>query len=424
MESIVQSQLQAYLLRNHLISDRQFGFRPHHSTADMLTILSQQWSNTMDRGDEVRLIALDIKGAFDKVWHNGLCSKLIGKGVSGKLLAWTKNYLSDRSIKVVLSGQSSTINPINSSVPQGSILGPLLFSVFIDDLPDHCENPIFLFADDSTLFCEISSNAEAETVGDSLNKDLASMKTWADKWKVTFEPTKCKAMTLSRKRQPSRTDLYFGATKISEVDELEILGVTVDKRLTWNTHISNISSRAGQRLGALRRVAPKLDAFGRGTVYKAQIRSVMEYASLCWMSASATSLQLLDRIQDKALQIIGVDEVQACTKLNIPPLHHRRKVAAATVIYKMHTTLCPIDLKGMLPPPYTLRRSTRSSLSMPSHALVKPTSRTHSTGRSFLHTGTTLWNSLPENIVGQIDDTGVQSFKSRVHKHLLHMVHN
>ena len=82
METIVQIQLQTYLLKNHLISDRQFGFRPHHSTADLLTILPQQWSNTLDRGNEVRLIALDIKGAFDKVWPNGLCSKLKAKGVS------------------------------------------------------------------------------------------------------------------------------------------------------------------------------------------------------------------------------------------------------------------------------------------------------------------------------------------------------
>ena len=106
MEAAIHNQLQKYLLGNCLLSHRQFGFRPHHSTADMLTILTQQWSNSLDKGNEVRLIALDIKGAFDKVWHNGLCSKLIAKGVRGKLLTWIKSYLTDRSINVVLSGQS------------------------------------------------------------------------------------------------------------------------------------------------------------------------------------------------------------------------------------------------------------------------------------------------------------------------------
>ena len=95
----------------------QFGFRPHHSTGDIPTILSQQWSNALDKGHEVRVIALDIKGAFDKVWHNGLCSKLKTKGVSGKLITWIESYLSNRSIKVVLSGQSSSTTSINASVP-------------------------------------------------------------------------------------------------------------------------------------------------------------------------------------------------------------------------------------------------------------------------------------------------------------------
>ena len=126
------------------------------------------------------------------------------------------------------------------------------------------------------------------------------MRTLADIWKVTFEPTKCKTLLISRKRNPTRLDIHFGNTKLTEVDELEILGVTVDKKLTWTKHITNITARAGQKLGALRRTAHKLDIVGRATVYKAQVRSVMEYASLCWMYASPTTLKLLDSIQRKS----------------------------------------------------------------------------------------------------------------------------
>jgi len=216
MEAIVQNQLQNYLLGSHLISKRQFGFRPHHSTADVLTILTQKWSNSLDKGNEVRAIALDIKGAFDKVWHNGLCVKLVAKGISGKLLTWIRSYLSDRSIKVVLSGQSSNTCPINASVPQGSILGPLLFSVFIDDLVDECENDLFLFADDSTLYCEIKATDDPATKTASLNSDLDRMKKWADRWNVTFEPSKCKAIAISRKRNPTRLPLFFGHSRLAE----------------------------------------------------------------------------------------------------------------------------------------------------------------------------------------------------------------
>ena len=157
-------------------------------------------------------------------------------------------------------------------------------------------------------------------------------------------------LLISRKRKPTKLDLFFGNTKLTEVDDLEIRGVTIDKKLTWNKHISNISSRAGQRLGALRRIAPKLDVSGRATVYKAQIRSVMEYASLCWMSASTTTLQLLERIQKKALKIIGIDSDEARANFSIPSLHHRCQVAAAVILYKMRTTHWPADLKRLLPP--------------------------------------------------------------------------
>ena len=192
-----------------------------------------------------------------------------------------------------------------------------------------------------------------------------------------------------------------------------------NKKLTWTKHITNLTARAGQKLGALRRVATKLDVAGKATIYKSQIRSVMEYASLCWMNASTTALGLLDSIQRKALRVIGVNEEDAQSQLNIPSLQHRRRVAAATVLYKMQTNLCPSDMKSMLPQPYVIRRSTRTSRAMPRHALTIPTSRTYSTDRSFLHIAVPLWNNLPEGTVGEINDSGVQSFKRRVHQHLL-----
>ncbi|XP_072015675.1 uncharacterized protein [Amphiura filiformis] len=174
-------------------------------------------------------------------------------------------------------------------------------------------------------------------------------------------------------------------------------------KLTWAKHIS----RAGQKLGALRRIANK-----------DQVRSVMEYASLYRMSASTTTLKPLDSIQSKALRIIGVDEQQTRMHLNIPSLHHRRQVAAASVLYKMHTSLCPLDLKALLPKHYVIRRAIRTSLSMPSHALTEPVSRTLSTGRTFVHVAVHVWNGLPDSVVGEITDYGAQSFMCRVHQHL------
>ena len=218
------------------------------------------------------------------------------------------------SIQVVLSGVSSEAASINASVPQGSILGPLLFSIFIDDLVDVCENELYLYADDSTLYAPIRSPSQSKEVAASLNRDLDRMKAWADKWKVTFEPTKCKAMTISRKRTPSMLNLFLGTVQLTNKDELDILSVTFDKKLLWSMLTS--LTRAGQKLGALRKVANKLNRYCRATVYKAKVHSVMEYASLCWMNDSPTTLSQLDNIQKKALKIIGVDEVAACSSLS------------------------------------------------------------------------------------------------------------
>ena len=210
---------------------------------------------------------------------------------------------------------------------------------------------------------------------------------------------------------------------MTTTNELDILGVTIDHKLSWSKHLTKISIRAGQKLAALRRVASKLTTESRATVYKLQVRSVMEYASLSWMSAPPTHLGLLDNIQRKALKIIGVDQDTASTTLSIDGLSHRRQVAAATVLYKMHNPYCPRDLQDMLPPPYVRRRTTRLCTAMPEHALSPPGSNTRTLDRTFLHTAVRVWNSLPEHVVDSITDNGLQAFKRRVHRHLLTTPH-
>ena len=350
---------------------------------------------------------------------NGLLEKLQSKGVSDKCLSWLKSYLVGRSISVVLSGQSSDPALVNASVPQGSILGPLLFSVFIDDLGNVCQNELYLYADDSTLYAPVRSPDERDKVTASLNRDLGEIKAWVDKWKVTFESTKCKATVLSRKRHPFSPNPFFSGYNLPLQNQLDILGVTFDSRLVWSRHLSKISETAVQRLAALHKISSILDSKGVATVYKAQVRSVMEYSSLCWLNASPTNLTLLDNIQKKALKIIRTDEASACAQLAITSLFHRRQATATTLVYKMHTCHCPANLRAMLPLSYVTWRTTHTSFSMPNHALSLPVASTTSLDRSFLHTVVRIWNNLPDNVVCDIQDSGIQAFKCRLHKHLL-----
>jgi len=236
---------------------------------------------------------------------------------------------------------------------------------------------------------------------------------------VTFKPSKCKVMTISRKRIPTRPELQIGSTPLAVMNEREILGVTIDRKLTWTKHVSSTASRAGQKLGALRRVANKLDRRGRAIVYKAQVRSVMEYTSLSWMSASPRTLGLLDSIRKMSLRVIGVDVDEARIELNISSLHQRRQVAAVGFLYKMHTSKCPTDHRALLAQPYVVTRPTHSSMSMPSHAFAVPVYRTVSISQTFIHTAVQVWNSFPDKVMLA---TSLESFKSRVHEHSLSSV--
>ena len=159
-----------------------------------------------------------------------------------------------------------------------------------------------------------------------------------------------------------------------------------------------------------------LDRRGNSTAYMAQVRSVMEYASISRMSATPTTLGLLDSIQRKALRVIGVDVNEARIELDSSSLHQRPQVAAFAVLYKMHTSKCPIDLRAQVPQAFVVRRATRSSMSMPCHALAVPVSRTVSIGRTSIHTVFHEWNSLPDIVVGAITENSAEHFKSRVHE--------
>ena len=151
MESIITADMKSFLFSNNLISDHQFGFRQGQSTLDMLLLLTQQWMEALNIRHECRLVSLDISRAFDTVWHPALLSKLSAYSIQGQCHTWLTDFLYSCSQRAALDGILSSPLPIKSGVPQGSVLGTVLFLIFINDLSDSPENPLYLFADDSTL---------------------------------------------------------------------------------------------------------------------------------------------------------------------------------------------------------------------------------------------------------------------------------
>ena len=317
---------------HNLFSDYQYGFRSGRSTADVLTVISERVYRALDACGETRAIALDISKAFDKVWHAGLLHKLKAYGVSGPFLDIIKSFLSDRKIRVVLDGQSSSSYSINAGVPQGSVLGPTLFLIFINDLPDNILSKLAIYADDTTVYsCLGKTNDVFDKVemAAELEVDLRTVVEWGDKWLVTFNSSKTKLLSINRFKDPFLPSVMMNGAELPENSHFRLLGLTFSNDFSWNNYIESIAKSAAMKVGSLYRARNFLSPESILYLYKATIRPCIEYCCHIWAGASADCLSLLDRIQRRITNIIGPD-----LSSNFQSLSHRRNVASLSLFYK------------------------------------------------------------------------------------------
>ena len=394
LEAIIARKVTSFLDKHRLISNRQFGFRPNMSANDILLQMSSSWHQSLDRGCDTFVIALDIAGAFDRVWHSGLLTKLEGMGVSGGLLALLQDYLRDRSLCVVVNGRSSPEYPVGAGVPQGSVLGPLLWNVFFNDLLQLIPQA-HAYADDCTLTFPCGTTNHPATVT-AINDTLDIIAAWGRRWQVDLAEDKTQVMLISRRRaSPSITlpPVLLDGITLPLQPAVSILGVEVDNSLSFTGHVKKLASKAANRMNCVRRVAHLLDAKGVSNLYAAQVRSVMEYAPLTWSSCPPSYLGLLDKVQHRAQRLI----TSKCTPGHqLPPLQHlqhRRDVAGLCATYKIHKEaaphLAPLRQPWATPHPH----ATRDALTK-EQQLVVPFARTETFLRSFLPRYTRLWNCL------------------------------
>ena len=267
-ESIVNNQIINYLEKPQLLSPNQFGFRRGVGTSDLLTALHCQWVENVALGGQVTL-AIDIAGAFDRVSHPGLISKLSMYGIRGRIHRWLQSYLSNRKLCAVVDGHTSSQFPV--AVPQGSILGPTLFLLYINDLEDNLPTGIDLaiYADDTIIYGTMSCQDDAIGTTSNLQSAVDAIQEWGNAWRVTFEPKKSQSMVISTKRSPwPCPDIIFNGLPVPEVQELKLLGVHFDAKLSFAPHLRRIAVRANRRLAFLRKASRVLDSHGRMTVYK------------------------------------------------------------------------------------------------------------------------------------------------------------
>ena len=250
MERVVFKSLYNHLHSNNLLYKYQSGFVPGHSTTFQLIDIYHHICQSFDTKQYSCMIFCDISKAFDRVWHKGLLFKLKQNGIDGVLLDWVADYLTNRKQCVILNSTASDYKDVQAGVPQGSVLGPLLFLVYVNDIAAQLLSLTRLFADDSSLFFSCSNIKDIEGI---LNHDLMIISAWAKQWLVNFNPQKTIAMLFALMKPETIPRLIFDGVYIDFVDQHKHLGVTLTENGKWQNHIDNILSSAFKVIGVMRR---------------------------------------------------------------------------------------------------------------------------------------------------------------------------
>ena len=255
LERLMFNEMFKCFIENELISSNQTGFKPGDSCINQLVSITHEIYKFFDEGHEVRGVFLDILKAFDKVWHGGIIFKLTQNGISEKLLKLLRDFLSESRQRVVRNGQASTWTDVTAGISQGSILNPLLFLIYINDLSERLSTNAKLFADDTSLFSVIH---DSQTSANVLNKDLEMIHNWAFQWKMNFNPDPTKQaqeVIFSRKtKKLTHPPLVFNNTNVTQSRYQKHLGITLDSKLTFENHINMVTTQINKTIGPLRKL--------------------------------------------------------------------------------------------------------------------------------------------------------------------------
>ncbi|BHF71789.1 hypothetical protein SprV_0401484900 [Sparganum proliferum] len=303
MEAIVKKATMKFLEQNHLLSDLQHGFRQSRSCLSSLLLSTEQWTQALDEDGRVDVIYTDFKKAFDSVPHKRLIYKLSENGTRGRLLTWITDFLTGRSQTVCVEASKSTPTPVLSGVPQGSVLGPLLFLVYINDCIDDLGCSAIMFADDVKLWRAIRSDADRNALQDSLNR----LNSWSARWLLNFNVDKCVVLRLRTKKTSKEDDSFhyvLGGQPLSNVAEQKDLGVLMTSSLKPSSQCQKAAKNAIRVLFALRRGFVQIDRELFGKLYGTFVRSHLEYAVQAWRPWLKKDYQRLERVQAMATKMV------------------------------------------------------------------------------------------------------------------------
>ena len=400
-EKIVYDQLYQYLNENQLLSSCQSGFRSLHSTLTALLEATNSWSVNIDNGFLNGVVFIDLKKAFDTIDHEIILRKLSYFGADQATAKWFQSYLSNRTQRCNVNGNLSTASTVTCGVPQGSILGPLLFLMYINDLPN-CLRVAAprMFADDTSI------TLSAKTVADlklAVTSELNNLTCWLRANKLSLNVAKTELMIIgSRQRlnaQCEEINISIDDRTIRRVDHTKSLGLTIDAQLSWSKHVDEISKKVSSAIGALKRVRPFIPTDIAVQIYNALILPHFDYCSPVWDGMSGCLSDKLQKLQNRAARVITRSPFDTSSNLLLAMLKWdklslRRKKQKALIMYKTLNELAPDYLQCL----FTQRHVNDYNLRNLEGKLSLPKPNTNYLKRSFCYSGACLWNNLPQDL--------------------------
>ena len=398
MESIVRDSIVHHLATNKLIRPSQHGFMAHKSCLTNLLEYLETLTKLVDEGHAVDMVYLDFAKAFDKVPHKRLLNVLQAHGINGKVLDWISAWLTNRTQRVVLNGCTSEWSNVLSGVPQGSVLGPTLFVIFInniDEAMDTATSIISKFADDTKAGRAIKSEADR----DALQRDINNLLQWADLWQAEFNDTKCKVMHIGRNNP--HYQYTMGSHVLESVDVEKDVGVMIHCSLKPSVQCAKAAKKGNQIIGQMSRAFHYRDKTVWIRLYKQYVRPHLEYCIQAWNPWTVADIELLEGVQRRAVYMVsglqGLNYVDKLQELGLPSLLQRRLRGDMIETWKILSHTDDVDPAHWFQmASETCPRTTRQSVAP--FQLATPLACSELRRNFFSVRCVKPWNSLPNNV--------------------------
>jgi hypothetical protein len=393
---VVHKRLYTFMNMHNIFYPSQYGFRPKHSTINAITEFTSDVLSSRDNKEHTAGVFLDLSKAFDTINHSTLLKKLQHYGVRGMALEWFRSYLTNRKQYVSYKETDSSIMEMTCGVPQGSVLGPLLFIIYTNDLPNALINcKCILFADDTTVYY---SSKNVTHIFDNINKDLNSLEDWFKANKLSLNISKTHYMIFPG--QPTKHEnlsLKINNEIINQVHKVKFLGMIIDENLTWQEHINYCSNKMSSGLYALNSSKHLLTKEHLKTLYYSLTHSYLNYGLLLWGSSNKRHISKLEIKQNKTIRIINNSKYNASAipiykSLNILPIAKLFKLQLGKFMYLYSRRELPRPLQNI----FTLNSDIHSHNTRNKNAPHITDRHGKKICKSFIHAAPQTWYNIPE----------------------------